>query len=206
MNVGALCVLVVCLSIFTPQIVASVSIRILSTPFSKSPEDGKIPALYAGQPVTANVSIQTTFHWGSLSSDSKPEKNYLLRFNIEEMVREWLISGPKRGDFIAKVSCFAIAMLDLVLVSNGLRTTTRTRYPSRWYPCIMVNSSFPESPWQHFQCRVPPRWVPWLYPVLRRTKPMEPRRCLFCRVVVAAHSLLEWVLDDLRCVDVYYDI
>ncbi|KAF9476341.1 hypothetical protein BDN70DRAFT_923371 [Pholiota conissans] len=81
------------------NIVAATSIRILSTPFAKETSH-EIPALYAGQPISATLSICTTFHWGS-SFDNK-DNQYLLRFNIDEMVREWLVSGPKRGDFVAK--------------------------------------------------------------------------------------------------------
>lgn len=83
------------------QVVAAASIRIISTPFAKESEDNELPSLYAGQPISANLTIHTSFHWGSTPSDT--DKKYLLRFNIEEMVREWLVSGPKRGDFIAKV-------------------------------------------------------------------------------------------------------
>jgi hypothetical protein len=28
----------------------------------------------------------------------------MMRFDVEEMVREWLVSGRKRGDFAAKVT------------------------------------------------------------------------------------------------------
>jgi hypothetical protein len=28
----------------------------------------------------------------------------MLRYDVEEMVRDWLVSGPKRGDFAASVS------------------------------------------------------------------------------------------------------
>ena len=56
--------------------------------------------LYAGQPISAFVTIRTSFGWG-------PNENltgsYTLRYDIEEMVRDWLLSGPKRGEFEAKV-------------------------------------------------------------------------------------------------------
>lgn len=59
------------------------------------------PSLYAGQPISANLTIKTSFHWGVSHND--PTSRYVLRFNVEEMAREWLVSGPKRGDFLAKV-------------------------------------------------------------------------------------------------------
>jgi hypothetical protein len=58
------------------------------------------PSLYAGQPIAANLTIKTSFHWGG---QDEPTSRCVLRFNVEEMVREWLISGPKRGDFLATV-------------------------------------------------------------------------------------------------------
>jgi hypothetical protein len=58
-------------------------------------------SLYAGQPIAANLTIRTSFHWGGRNELTR---RCVLRFNVEEMVREWLISGPKRGDFLATVS------------------------------------------------------------------------------------------------------
>lgn len=83
------------------QIVAAARIRIISTPFAKETPAEELPPLYAGQPISANLTIFTTYHWGLSPSDTY--RQYILRFNIEEMVREWLVSGPKRGDFVAKV-------------------------------------------------------------------------------------------------------
>ena len=77
------------------------SIHIVSTPFAKEIAPDTKPSLYAGQPISANLTIKTSFHWGVNQSD--PTLRYALRFNIEEMVREWLVSGPKRGDFVATV-------------------------------------------------------------------------------------------------------
>ncbi|KJA20255.1 hypothetical protein HYPSUDRAFT_142413 [Hypholoma sublateritium FD-334 SS-4] len=82
------------------NIVAAARIRIISTPFAKETLAEELPPLYAGQPISANLNIYTTFHWGLSPSDTN--RQYILRFNIEEMVREWLVSGPKRGDFVAK--------------------------------------------------------------------------------------------------------
>ena len=63
------------------------------------------PSLYAGQPIAANLTIKTSFHWGGRNESMRGS---VLRFNVEEMVREWLISGPKRGDFLATVSQFTL--------------------------------------------------------------------------------------------------
>ena len=61
------------------------------------------PSLYAGQPIAANLTIRTSFHW---SGQNDSTRRCVLRFNVEEMVREWLVSGPKRGHFLATVSSF----------------------------------------------------------------------------------------------------
>ena len=67
-----------------------------------SPE-ASVP-LYAGQPICATLTIHTSFHWGSSAGDS--ERRYMMQFDVEEMIRDWLVSGRKRGDFAAMVgSC-----------------------------------------------------------------------------------------------------
>jgi trafficking protein particle complex subunit 10 len=83
------------------KIVAAACIHIISTPFAKEMEPDTKPSLYAGQPIAANLTISTSFHWGG---QDESMRRCILRFNVEEMVREWLISGPKRGDFLATVS------------------------------------------------------------------------------------------------------
>ena len=59
------------------------------------------PPIYAGQPIPAAINIYTSFHWGSSHGDE--ERQYVMQYDVEEMVREWLISGRKRGNFVAKV-------------------------------------------------------------------------------------------------------
>lgn len=56
--------------------------------------------LYAGQPISAELKIHTTFRWG-LEDDNL--RQYVLNYQIEDMTREWLVGGLKQGDFIAKV-------------------------------------------------------------------------------------------------------
>jgi hypothetical protein len=62
---------------------------------------GASAPLYAGQPLQAELSIATAFHWGA--GHAQPARAYRLRFDVEEMVRDWLVSGRKRGDFAARV-------------------------------------------------------------------------------------------------------
>ncbi|KAK0228424.1 hypothetical protein IW262DRAFT_607322 [Armillaria fumosa] len=69
------------------NIVAAVSIKL-------SPQS----CWYAGQPIPAVLSIHTSFHW---DASGKKEQRYKMRYDVEEMVRDWLVSGQKRGDFSA---------------------------------------------------------------------------------------------------------
>lgn len=57
--------------------------------------------LYAGQPISALLSVHTSFHW-SPPEDTKVD-SYLMRYDIEDVIHDWLVSGRKKGDFVAKV-------------------------------------------------------------------------------------------------------
>lgn len=81
------------------QILAAARLRILAAPLLA--DSNQLPPLYAGQPIPALLSIQTSFHWGT--EQDADRTSYQMRFDVEEMVRDWLISGRKRGDFEAKV-------------------------------------------------------------------------------------------------------
>jgi hypothetical protein len=73
---------------------------ILATPFGSVNSNGS-PSLYAGQPISAELKIQTSFHWGP--NRNNQNRSFMMRYNVEETIRDWLISGPKRGEFVAKV-------------------------------------------------------------------------------------------------------
>jgi hypothetical protein len=60
-------------------------------------------SLYAGQPIQALLTIHTSFHWGPGTREGEEEKTYRMRFDVEELLSDWLVSGQKRGDFLAKV-------------------------------------------------------------------------------------------------------
>ena len=100
--------------IIREKIVAAACIHIVSTPFAKETvEHDTKPSLYAGQPISANLTIRTSFHWGG---QNESRRRCVLRFNVEEMAREWLVSGPKRGDFLATVSHYLQYSLKRVVV------------------------------------------------------------------------------------------
>lgn len=84
------------------QILAATRLRILPHPFSPPNSHQELPPLYAGQPISATLTIETSFHWAPLEDMDKP--SYRMRFDVEEMTKDWLVSGRKRGDFVSKVS------------------------------------------------------------------------------------------------------
>lgn len=57
--------------------------------------------IFAGLPVTASISFQSSFHWSSNDDDAK---QYQMSYEIDESVKDWLVGGQKRGEFITTVS------------------------------------------------------------------------------------------------------
>jgi len=98
------------------NIVAAACIHIISTPFFKEMEPDTKPSLHAGQPIAANLTIKTSFHW---SDQNEPTRRCVLRYNIEEMVREWLVSGPKRGDFLATDGATHTVPITMIALHHG---------------------------------------------------------------------------------------
>ena len=84
------------------QIVAAARVELMDQSTSKVKLSSGT-SLYAGQPVRALLSITTSFHWGPGTCEEKKEKTYMMRFDVEELLNDWLVSGQKRGDFLAKV-------------------------------------------------------------------------------------------------------
>lgn len=84
------------------QIVASARVELMDRLTSKTEQSNNI-SFYAGQPIQALLSICTSFHWGPGTYEGKKETTYRMRFDVEELLGDWLVSGQKRGDFLAKV-------------------------------------------------------------------------------------------------------
>ncbi|KAJ6547447.1 trafficking protein particle complex subunit 10 [Mycena capillaripes] len=99
------------------NIVAAACIRLVppTSPATISAEH--TPSLYAGQPIPAVLTIHTSFHWGSSVNDK--ERAYMMRFDVEEMVREWLVSGRKRGDFAAMDDATYSVPITLIALHHG---------------------------------------------------------------------------------------
>jgi len=77
----------------------------------------KDTALYAGQPISATLSVHSSFHWGTSANDK--ERKYVMQYDVEEMVKEWLVSGKKRGTFIATDEGTFSVPLTLVALHHG---------------------------------------------------------------------------------------
>ncbi|KAK7467047.1 hypothetical protein VKT23_004109 [Stygiomarasmius scandens] len=79
--------------------------------------------LYAGQPISALLSIHTNFHWGSNANDK--QRQYMIQYDVEEMVKEWLVSGKKRGTFSAMDDTTFTVPITLVALHHGEFTLPR---------------------------------------------------------------------------------
>lgn len=84
------------------QIVAAARVELMDHLAHKSKPPNR-ESLYAGQPIQVLLSINTSFHWGPGADEGKKEKTYRMRFDVEELLDDWLVSGQKRGDFLARV-------------------------------------------------------------------------------------------------------
>ncbi|KAF9452305.1 hypothetical protein P691DRAFT_805187 [Macrolepiota fuliginosa MF-IS2] len=98
------------------HIVAAARINILATPFGSVSAIGS-SSLYAGQPISAELRIDTSFHWGPSANDQDQE--FVMRYNVEEIIRDWLVSGPKRGEFVAKDNGSFTTQITLLALHHG---------------------------------------------------------------------------------------
>lgn len=90
------------------QILAAARLRILPRPASAE-TPSELHSLYAGQPISAVLTIETSFHWAPLEDSDK--SSYRMRFDVEEMAKDWLVSGRKRGEFVAKVRACSVVFI-----------------------------------------------------------------------------------------------
>ncbi|KIM22610.1 hypothetical protein M408DRAFT_322755 [Serendipita vermifera MAFF 305830] len=78
---------------------------------------GDLDSIYAGQPVPIRLEIFSSFHWGAVSDASA--KEYRMRYAVQESVTDWLVSGHKRGDFVATDEGTHSVELTLVPLHHG---------------------------------------------------------------------------------------
>ncbi|TFK86916.1 hypothetical protein K466DRAFT_586827 [Polyporus arcularius HHB13444] len=101
------------------HITAAARLQILENPFSAGTEKSqkRTRPLYAGQPLSALLTVQTSFHWAP-PEDVKVE-SYLMRYDIEDLSNDWLVSGRKRGDFVATDGATFTAPVTLIALHHG---------------------------------------------------------------------------------------
>lgn len=110
----------ICIPVDVPRmnIIAAARIRIPSDPFGKAgSQPSKRVPLYAGQPIPAELTITTSFHWGG--GNETKDKAYRMRFDVEELIKEWLVSGRKRGEFLAKDGATYTMPITLIALHHG---------------------------------------------------------------------------------------
>ena len=100
------------------QIVAAARVELMDHLTAKAKLSSGTP-LYAGQPIQVLLSINTSFHWGPGAHKGKKERTYKMRFDVEELLNDWLVSGQKRGDFLAKVRTATRSSIVLLNFESG---------------------------------------------------------------------------------------
>ncbi|KAI0327179.1 hypothetical protein GY45DRAFT_1328000 [Cubamyces sp. BRFM 1775] len=99
------------------HILAAARLQVLDNPFSSEKPHKRSRPLYAGQPISALLTVQTSFHWAP-PEDTKVE-SYMMRYDIEDLTQDWLISGRKRGDFLAKDGETFSVPITLIALHHG---------------------------------------------------------------------------------------
>ncbi|EKM55480.1 uncharacterized protein PHACADRAFT_143869 [Phanerochaete carnosa HHB-10118-sp] len=102
-----------------PQMHILAAARLCIPPsISSSPNPSPTPLpLYAGQPISATLTIETSFHWAPIEDLDKD--SYVMQFDVEEMTKDWLVSGRKRGDFVAKDGQTFEVPITLIALHHG---------------------------------------------------------------------------------------
>ncbi|KDQ16168.1 hypothetical protein BOTBODRAFT_65084 [Botryobasidium botryosum FD-172 SS1] len=81
--------------------------------------------MFAGQPLQAVLSITTSLHWRSATSAANTNmdegvRKYRMQFDVSaEQNGDWLVSGPKRGEFVALDDYTHTVRLTLVPLRHG---------------------------------------------------------------------------------------
>ena len=70
------------------------------SPLSHDINSDQLSPIYAGQPIHATLILKTSFHWAEKEGK---QPSYKMRYDVEERVKDWLLCGRKRGDFVATV-------------------------------------------------------------------------------------------------------
>ncbi|KIJ16879.1 hypothetical protein PAXINDRAFT_162498 [Paxillus involutus ATCC 200175] len=87
-----------------------------ASPFAGELHRDKLTPIYAGQPISATLTIKTSLHWAEQESK---RWRYLLRYDVEERAKDWLVCGRKRGDFVAQDGETFSVPLTLIALHHG---------------------------------------------------------------------------------------
>ncbi|KAK7693660.1 hypothetical protein QCA50_003229 [Cerrena zonata] len=98
------------------HIVAAARLRVLANPF-KIDQTESLPPLFAGQPISALLSIKASFHWAPPEDADK--RSYRMRYDIEERTKDWLVSGQKTGEFVAEDDGTFTTSVTLIALHHG---------------------------------------------------------------------------------------
>ncbi|CAL1704950.1 unnamed protein product [Somion occarium] len=98
------------------HIVAAARLRVLSNPFNPDAVES-LPPLFAGQPISALLTIKASFHWAPAEDVEK--RSYRMRYDIEERTKDWLVSGQKTGEFIAEDDRTFTTSVTLIALHHG---------------------------------------------------------------------------------------
>ncbi|CCL99343.1 uncharacterized protein FIBRA_01361 [Fibroporia radiculosa] len=99
------------------HILCAARLRVLINPSPTDFSSGSMPPLFAGQPISAVISVHTSFHWAP--PEDAGTDGYVLRYDIEDMTGDWLVSGRKKGDFLAKDGSTFSARVTLIALHHG---------------------------------------------------------------------------------------
>ncbi|KAG1754504.1 trafficking protein particle complex subunit 10 [Suillus lakei] len=98
------------------NIVTAAQITVQPSPLPSDITSDQLPPIYAGQPINATLIFKTSFHWADKEGK---QRCYTMRYDVEERVKDWLLCGRKRGDFVATDGGSFAVPLTLIALHHG---------------------------------------------------------------------------------------
>ncbi|KAG1877859.1 trafficking protein particle complex subunit 10 [Suillus subalutaceus] len=101
------------------NIVTAAQITVQPSSLPSDIQSDQLPPIYAGQPINATLILKTSFHWAEKEGK---QRCYTMRYDVEERVKDWLLCGRKRGDFVATDGGSFTVPLTLIALHHGEMT------------------------------------------------------------------------------------
>ncbi|KAG2157362.1 trafficking protein particle complex subunit 10 [Suillus clintonianus] len=98
------------------NIVTAAQITVQPSSLPSGIKSDQLPPIYAGQPIQATLIFKTSFHWAEKEGK---QRCYTMRYDVEERVKDWLLCGRKRGDFVATDGGSFAVPLTLIALHHG---------------------------------------------------------------------------------------